>query len=301
VYTDNTIITGPSGASINNIIKEVGELFKITYEDSVHDFLGINIDRRPDGTIYMTQQKLIQDILNDLGLKDNSIGKDTPALSAVILQPLIEENDFDEQWSYRSVIGKLNYFEKSTRPDIAYAVHQCARFASNPKAGHAVAIKHIGRYLLKTKDKGIVCKPNDKSVECYADSDFAGNWSSDISSEDKASARSRSGFIIKYAGMPLSWGSKLQTETALSATEAEYIALLTAMREVIPIIDYLDELRKNGFKFNNGTNEIMCKAFEDNEGALEMARSPKFRPQTKHINIKYHHFHELIETGKVKM
>jgi hypothetical protein len=100
-------------------------------------------------------------------------------------------------------------------------------------------------------------------------------------------------------------GLKLQTETALSAAEAEYISLYislsTALREALPIIDYLCELCKNGFMFNNNRNEIKCKAFEDNEGELEMARSPKFRPRTKHINIKYHHFHESIETGKIEM
>jgi hypothetical protein len=46
---------------------------------------------------------------------------------------------------------------------------------------------------------------------------------------------------------------------------------------------------------------IKCRVFEDNEGALEMARSPKFRPRTKHINIKYHHFHDSIESGKIIM
>jgi hypothetical protein len=249
----------------------------------------------------MTQPKLIQEILDDLGLKENSTSKTTPALSSTILQPMVDSEDFDEDWNYRSLIGKLNYLEKSTRPDIAYAVHQCARFASNPKKCHGVAIKHIGRYLLYTKNKGIICIPNEESVECYADADFAGNWHAEIAAVDRATARSRSGYVIKYAGMPLTWGSKLQTETALSATEAEYISLSTALREVIPIIDYLCELRENGFKFNNDKNEIKCKAFEDNEGALEMARSPKFRPRTKHINIKYHHFHEAIETGKIKM
>jgi hypothetical protein len=42
-----------------------------------------------------------------------------------------------------------------------------------------------------------------------------------------------------------------------------------------------------------------CKLFEDNNGALIMATSPKIRPRTKHINIKYHHFREAIHTGKV--
>lgn len=29
----------------------------------------------------------------------------------------------DEKLSYRSVIGKLNFLEKSSRPDLAYSVH----------------------------------------------------------------------------------------------------------------------------------------------------------------------------------
>jgi hypothetical protein len=111
VYTDDTIITGPSGDAINKIITEVSNLFKITYEDSVHDFLGINIDRQSNGTIVMIQPKLIQDINNDLGLKNNSTGKDTPALSSTILQPLTDDEPFNEEWSYRSVIAKLNYWK----------------------------------------------------------------------------------------------------------------------------------------------------------------------------------------------
>jgi len=35
--------------------------------------------------------------------------------------------------------------------------------------------------------------------------------------------------------------------------------------------------------------KIHCRVFEDNNGALELARTPKFRPRTKHINIKYWH------------
>jgi hypothetical protein len=93
-------------------------------------------------------------------------------------------------------------------------VHQCARFASQPKAGQAIAVKNIGRYLLSTKEKGIICTPNDIAIECYADADFAGNWIEDIVGMDKATSRSRTGFVIKYAGMMLTWGSQLQTETA---------------------------------------------------------------------------------------
>ena len=70
---------------------------------------------------------------------------------------------------YRSVIGKLNFLEKSTRGDISYPVHQCARFASDPRESHAEAVKRIGRYLMGTKDKGVILDPKVNSFECYVD------------------------------------------------------------------------------------------------------------------------------------
>ena len=37
-----------------------------------------------------------------------------------------------------------------------------------------------------------------------------------------------------------------------------------------------------------------CKLFEDNAAALEMARVPKMRPCTRHLNVAYHHFHQEV-------
>ena len=61
--------------------------------------------------------------------------------------------------------------------------------------------------------------------------------------EDASTAKSRTGYVIRFAGCPTAWGSRLQTHIALSTTEAEYIALSTTMREVIPIINIINELR----------------------------------------------------------
>ena len=43
--------------------------------------------------------------------------------------------------------------------------------------------------------------------------------------QNHAAVLSRTGFVISYAGCPIYWASKLQTEIALSTTEAEYMAL----------------------------------------------------------------------------
>jgi hypothetical protein len=137
---------------------------------------------------------------------------------------------FDESFHYRSVIGKLNYLEKNTRPDISFAVHQCARFCSEPKKSHATAVKYIGRYLASTKDKGIQIKPNSKGFECYVDASHAGDWKQSTAADNPSTARSRTGYVIQFAGYPVIWASKLQTEIALSVTEAEYIALSSASK-----------------------------------------------------------------------
>ena len=56
--------------------------------------------------------------------------------------------DHDKPFHYRSIIGKLNYLEKATRLDISFAIHQCARYVSDPKKSHARAVQWLGRYLL---------------------------------------------------------------------------------------------------------------------------------------------------------
>jgi hypothetical protein len=58
--------------------------------------------------------------------------KNKAAPSSTILRRDLNGSPFQEKWDYRRIIGKLNFLEKSTRPDIAYVVRQCARFASNP-------------------------------------------------------------------------------------------------------------------------------------------------------------------------
>ena len=64
-------------------------------------------------------------------------------------------------------------------------------------------------------------------------------------------------------------------------------------------MQFLDELKEKGFSVYSTEPKVYCKAFEDNSGALELARLPKMRPRTKHINLKYHHFREYVRIGKI--
>ena len=114
------------------------------------------------------------------------------------------------------------------------------------------------------------------------------------------SVMSRTGYVIRYMGCSILWVSKIQTEIALSTTEAEYIALLQSMRDVIPMTNLIEELNKV-LKIEGQKPVVRCKVFEDNNGALELANAPKMRPRTKHIALKYHHFRKAVRDQKVNI
>ena len=140
-----------------------------------------------------------------------------------------------EKWEYRSISGMLMYLAANTHPDIAYSVHQAARFSHNLKNNRALAIKHILRFLKKTHDKGMYMHPDGSfKLSCYVDSDFVGLFESEDPG-NPVSVKSRIGYIIKFGNVPILWVSKLQTQIALSTMEAEYIALYQSMRALIPL------------------------------------------------------------------
>ena len=151
-------------------------------------------------------------------------------------------------------------------------MHQCARFSERPKQSHAEAVKKIGHYLLATKDKGLIIHPNElRYFECWVDADFTGNWRPQDAHNPQMMAKSRSGWMVRFAGALITWVSKMQTITALSTTEAEYITLSTSQMEIIPMMGMLKEPVEQWVKIHDVPPKIHCTVFEDNSGAFELA------------------------------
>ena len=297
LYTDDTIITAPSIKLIDEAIEAIRSTgLEVTDEGTIEDFLGVNITRKRDNTIHLHQPHLIDQILNDLHMDKTVATKEIPAQSSTILSRHSSSPEHDKSFSYRSIIGKLGYLEKGSRPDIAYIVHQCARFSVLPKIEHAKAIRWLAKYLKHTKSEGMILQPDlSRGLEMYVDADFAGNWDPN-ETHDVDTSRSRHGYAIKFANCLIQWKSQLQREIALWTTEAEYTGLSYAIREIIPIVNLLREIQCY-HNLPNITPRLYLKVYEDNAGAIEMANNHKYRPRTKHLNIRLHHFRKHIESG----
>jgi hypothetical protein len=79
-----------------------------------------------------------------------------------------------DQKAYRSMIGSLLYLYAS-RPYIMLSVCMCARFQSDPRECHLVAIKRVLKYLVATPCLGIwYPKGSTFDLIRYSDSDYVG-------------------------------------------------------------------------------------------------------------------------------
>ena len=109
----------------------------------------------------------------------------------------------------------LNFHTNSTHPEIACAVHQCARFCENPKLSHENAVHQIVKYLMSTQTENsrVNCSLSDfkgmtfkadikKGLEVCVDASFAGEWNK-LLSDEPTSVCSRTGFVIMHMGCPL--------------------------------------------------------------------------------------------------
>jgi hypothetical protein len=114
--------------------------------------------------------------------------------------------------------------------------------------------------------------------------------------DDPKSVKSRTGFVITLGGIPVSWHSKLQSETALSTMEAEYISLSQAMRVLLPMRMLLEEVSTTLCLKRDPKSVIKSTIWEDNAACLVLATTdpPRMTPRSKSIAVKYHWFREHL-------
>jgi hypothetical protein len=158
-------------------------------------------------------------------------------------------------------------------------------------------VKRIARYLKGKVNQGIVFKPTDHNFKVWADADFGGLWEPEIAEDTPVTAKSRTGYVITYADCPVIWASQLQTETALSTTEAEYIALSTALRQTIPLMRLIKEIKETTSIPMNSKPTVYCTAFE----VTQELSSSEDETTHKTYQPKYHQFRKYVACKEISV
>lgn len=178
------------------------------------------------------------------------------------------------------------YIAIATRPDILHSVNKLSQFNSHPHKEHLASAKHILRYLSHTSQYSLHFQASGSPMVCFSDSDWAGG------SDDR---KSYTGYVFIMASTTVSYESKKQQTVALSSTEAEYMAISAAAKEVIYLRGLLKEL---GFEHIAKDPTIMNG---DNISAQQLVRNPVFHARSKHIDVKIHHVREIYKKGEIDM
>jgi hypothetical protein len=264
----------------------------LTVESSFSEYLGIQIDiDEKKGTVRMTQPGLTKKTLAAANMSQCAPCKTPAKLEA--LGPDPNGEPFKESWSLPALNGLCLYLSSNTRPDITFAISQTCRYNHAPKQSHAIAMKHVLRYLKATEDVGLFVKKAEKlSLEVYVDSDFAGLYKVEADSSP-VSAKSRMGYVIFLGNFPLIWKSKLIDSICLSTMEAEYSSLSLMLRELIPVRRVVLELAPiMGYDHGIETN-----IWEDNEACRLLAVGRHLTSRNKYLHCKLHHWWDWMEAN----
>ena len=192
------------------------------------------------GKLSLSQKGYLEKIMKRFGMK-TLIPVTNPLeanfkLSAALSPQTEEKVEPMSRVPYASVVGSIMYVMVYTRPDVSYTVSVVSRYMDNPWKVRWQSMKWILGYLRGTIDVGIVYDRNNNisgSVLGNVDLDFTG---------DLDRRRSLIGYVFTFARGAFSWKATLQSTSAFSTTEVEYMTTIEAVKEAIWLRGLVDDL-----------------------------------------------------------
>ncbi|KAK2578108.1 hypothetical protein KPH14_000538, partial [Odynerus spinipes] len=124
---------------------------------------------------------------------------------------------------------------------------------------------------------------NSEVIDAYVDADWA---------SDTIDRKSTTGIIIRVFGNSILWKSQKQKIVSRASTHAEYYALANCVEEILPIRGILNELE---IKLHGPVT-----IYEDNAGAILLAKNGNFSKNSKHIDISYHFIYDYEKKGLIQ-
>ena len=286
IYVDDIVAVSNNPSMLKAEKAALCSRFKMVDQGEIHYLLGMSIKRdRVSRTLTIDQQSYLESLLKRFEM-ENSKPVSTPIEAGKKFQQFSEGQEPFDVNIYQQAIGCLTYASTATRPDIAAAVGMLSQYSSRPSKDHWIGIKRILRYIRGTIHYGLKFSGLEANTTLigFSDADWAG---------DLDTRKSTSGYVFQIGGATVSWCSRKQSTVAKSSTEAEYVALSSATQEAI----WLRRLMKDLGSITDKPTTI----FQDNQGAIELAKNDKYHTRTKHIDICHHFVRERVFSEEIKV
>ena len=196
LYVDDILLIGNNKEKLTEVKNWLAERFQMKDLGVACYVLGIQIIRdRKNRRLMMSQASYVDKVLAQFSMQNSKKGL-MPTRHGIVLSKMQcpktpQEEEEMRRVPYASAVGSLMYAMLCTRPDICYAVGVVSRYQSNPGREHWIAVKHILKYLKRTRGNMLVYSGDDLNLLGYTDSDFQG---------DRDYRKSTSGSVFTLGG-----------------------------------------------------------------------------------------------------
>ncbi|KXJ83064.1 hypothetical protein RP20_CCG009773 [Aedes albopictus] len=256
----------------------------MTDSNEVSCFLGMTIERNIDQRVMrISQRRYLETLLERFNMSECK-----PISVPMECRLRLQKGEESKRTTkpYRELVGCLMYVTLTTRPDLCSAVNYCSQFQSCPTDEHWAHLKRILRYVRGTLDYGLKFEADDTApvLAAFCDADWANNV---------VDRRSVTGYVFKVFGCTTAWGTRKQQSVSLSSTEAELVALSTAVCEGMWFKRLMEEL---GY-----TMQGAVPYYEDNQSTIKVVCEPKARSRLKHIDVRHQFVGDLVQHGQIEL
>jgi hypothetical protein len=285
VYVDDITIICKDKILLAKIKKDLNDRFKMTDLGEIHHLLQIKITRdRANKLLYMSQEKYIQELVQEYKLKDTDF-KETPQALTITLTA-DKSSQVMHKYPYPSLVGGLQYLVRGTRPDIANAVRELARFTSCYNESHWKAALHVLKYLKHTSTFKLTLDGKNCPLEyhLYTDASFGCS---------NTQRKSVLGYCLIMANAAITHKSGQATQIHLSTSEAETAAAVEGIKES----EWLFELFKELNIVQDKPVLLLC----DNNSAIAHIKNPCKHYANKHLEIKQLYARQKFEQGRINV
>ena len=280
----------------NDVMKAKDELTKLFDCDDTggfDEYVGCKIDiDRDNGTMKLTQPVLLQSYVDEFELPTYEY--ETPGEPGKVLTKVEDGQGVCQsvQTKFRSGVGKLLHMMRWSRPEIWNAVREVSRRMSIANEDHMKAMLRVLKYCADTPKRGWTLKPTRKwngkdytfefKIEGKSDANFA---------TCKDTRKSVTGYVVYMEDTPIAVKSGMQRIVALSVSEAEVIAMVQCVQEMLYVMKLLNSMELKV--------KLPMVIWVDNKAAVDLANGWSSSGGTKHIDVRLAFVRELKEEGKL--
>ena len=254
---------------------------EVSYEQSnKSSFLGMTIDSSHQGAFAVSMGGFVTELLEEFapgGLASSPANNNLFDFSA-------QDRHLDEheRKRFHTLVAKLLYLGKRTRPDILVAVSFLCTRVTVATDRDDDKVSRVLKYLARTVDQQLRLWADSDALCVYAYVDASYGVHED--------GKSHTGLMLTVGGGSILAKSSKQKIVTKSSTESELVAITDSIGEIIWLRNFLVE---------QGYQMPPAVLFQDNMSTIALCERGEAGHRTKHIKIRNFFIKELIDGGEV--